>query len=295
MKTTFNQIQNKANISPKSPKRGDLGGLQHLLSAFLFTIFTFAFFSCQLGEEAENVYYGSFYAANAKLSNCDLTVKFNGDSLGVLRPEGFISKSNNLQYKDGTTGILAFYKGNTLVCDTLISIKANMVKDSIEVIYSDRYKKYGFWDSKSMDDFFKVAPDSMKWELRYEDKTAAKLLSNIEVTFGYYLSNYTFVKRNNSPVLSFKSGNTDPSILSFGFNDNSGKPLKGVSNCVAVKIKNTGTNKYITDSNGYADFNTNIPTNKNGKYLECVLEITDGKSTAKITGYVVTVSFKELN
>jgi len=270
---------------------------RYLISTFLFLILTQLFFSCQLGEEAENAYYGSFYAANAKLSNCDLTVKFDGDSLGVLHPDGFISKSIklNLQYKDGTTGILAFYKGNTLVCDTLITIKGNTVKDSIEVIYSDRYKKYGFWNSKSMDDFFKVSPDSMKWELRYEDKTTAKLLSNIEVTFGYYLSNYTFVKRNNSPVLSFKSGDTDPSILSFGFNDNGGKPLKGVSNCVAVKIKNTSTNKYITDSNGYADFSAFVPSNKNGKYLECVLEITDGKSTAKITGYVVTVSFKVLN
>jgi hypothetical protein len=256
--------------------------------SFISTLFFFgiilAFSSCNKGELSESQYYGSFNITGSGLSTSDMVVKYNGDSVGVLKADAatLLCKiyNVNFQFPEGK-GVVALYKEGKLVDDTTITVIKDSITPSLEAIYSDRINVYGFWNASKISDYVKISADSVKMEIRYlRNDTGDASLNDIEITFGYYDSRKTmnYTQRSNSPDVNLTLGaSTKP--MTFGFNDNSGNALTYTSFAIQVRNKSTGALLNGTKRNSFSF----MSSPKKGKYYIASLAI-NGNAT---TGYNV--------
>lgn len=247
--------------------------------SFLFILLAVALLaaSCQKGELADNLNYGSFKVSGSVLSTSNMVVRYNGDSVGYLKAgqntqliKEYIS---SFQFPAGT-GVLALYKDGKLVADTTVTITSHDDSPNIEAIYSDRIKVYGFWKSNTISNYIKVPSDSVHFIINFKNISTDVTLNNVEMTFGYYtrkdyydpemddyITKYTYTQRFNAPVVSLISG-TESRLLSLGFNDNNGDPLNLTN--IAIQVKNKITGALISDYEGKTDYDWFNPGR--GKY-----------------------------
>jgi hypothetical protein len=218
---------------------------QHYFSILLLLAITLFFSSCDKGELSEPQYYGSFNITGSALSTGDMVVKYNGDSIGVLKADAatLLGKAYNVnfQFPEGT-GVVALFKDGKLVDDSTITVIKDSINPSLEAIYSDRINVYGFWKASKISDYVKVSSDSVKIEIRYlRNDTGDASLNDIEITFGYYDNRKTmnYTQRSNSPDKNLTLGTATKPMM-FGFNDNNGNALTYIPLAIQVRNKSTG-------------------------------------------------------
>ena len=257
---------------------------QSFISTLFFLIIILIFSSCDKGELSEPQYYGSFNITGSALSTSYMVVKYNGDSVGVLKADETTELRKaynvNFQFPEGT-GVVALYKEGNLVDDTTITVIKDSISPSLEAIYSDRINVYGFWNASKTSDYVKVSADSVKIEIRYlRNDTGDASLNDIEITFGYYDSRKTmnYTQRSHSPDVNLTLGAATKPMM-FGFNDNSGNALAYTPLAIQVRNKSTGALLNGSKRNSFSF----IGSPQRGKYYIASLAI----SGAATTGYNV--------